>query len=404
MSEETTESNNFSVPGSDTYTVPKYVYEITIEATGGGSGGGVAVGVKAGSRGGGGGSSGSMISKTLSVKPRDTIAYTVGAGGAASSGSGAGKGADTEFTYKGTTYECNPGNVGADATSGFGGGFGAGGASHTPSDGDTNTASNAGQAGGTSTAGAGGASVSGDGYGAGGAGSGSHSSQNNAAGGNGGIKFTTKISTPNVTIPSGREYNKKNISIGGNKIAISEDNSIGKSRIQAAIISDEVALSGTTTKLWLGGLGLQTMQTSNGNYVLRVYAIGDDTDAYPPDSFKQSTDASMFRGINVDVFYATDGKYVLAFDRIENQEDLSGFGTLNSNETISNAIMWLGTPLIVNDDNAFVVSVSDSSVVDEFVTTYLMGFPFLVARQGSDYLLCVLFDDYGYESGPDDLD
>ena len=112
MSEETTESNNFSVPGSDTYTVPKYVYEITIEATGGGSGGGVAVGVKAGSRGGGGGSSGSMISKTLSVKPGDKISYTVGAGGTASSGSGGGKGADTEFIYRGTTYECNPGNAG----------------------------------------------------------------------------------------------------------------------------------------------------------------------------------------------------------------------------------------------------------------------------------------------------
>ena len=112
----------------------------------------------------------------------------------------------------------------------------------------------------------------------------------------------------------------------------------------------------------------------------------------------------MFGGVDLDVFKATDGNRVLTFDRLENQDDLDDFGILNSNETISNAIMWLGTPLIVNDDNAFVVSVSDSSVVDEFVTTYLMGFPFLVARQGSDYLLCVLFDDYGYESGPDDLD
>jgi hypothetical protein len=26
-----------------------------------------------------------------------------------------------------------------------------------------------------------------------------------------------------------------------------------------------------------------------------------------------------------------------------------------------------------------------------------MGFPFLIARQGSEYLLCALFDDYGHE-------
>ena len=392
---ETNETNNFSAPGSDTFIVPRYVYEITIVAVGAGGGGGSSQSAGKYRWGGGGAASGAMISKTLSVKPGDIINYEIGAGGA--SGSSA-NGGDTNFTYKSILRSADGGTGGQSAS----GNHGNGGSGTTPTGGDTNTSGNSGSTGSINTGGGGGASVSSDDYGTGGNGTGVPSSLP-PAGGNGGIKFTITISTPTVTIPSGREYNKKNMSIGGNKIAISEDNSIGKSRIQAAIISDEVALSGTTTKLWLGGLGLQTMQTSNGNYVLRVYAIGDDTDAYPPDSFKQSTDASIFRGVNVDVFYATDGKCVLAFDRIENQEDLTGFGKLNSDNSVKNTIMWLGTPMVVNDANAFVLSVSNSSVVDEFVTTNFMGFPFLIARQGSDYLLCALFDDYGYASGPDDL-
>jgi hypothetical protein len=397
---DTNEINNFNEIGSYTFTVPIYVYKLIVEATGAGGGGGQAAAPgKGATNGGGGGASGALIIKTLNVKPGQKVTYTIGAGGAGSSGSDGIAGSDTTFSYRETTYTADGGNGGSDATSSA---VGVAGAATTPTGGDTNTVGTAGGDGTAGGAGIAGTSVSGDGYGAGGVGS-SNTSQNNAAGGNGGIKFTITISTPTVTIPSGREYNKKNMSIGGNKIAISEDNSIGKSRIQAAIISDEVALSGTTTKLWIGGMGLQTMQTSNGNYVLRVYAIGDDTDAYPPDSFKQSTDASIFRGVNVDVFYATDGKYVLAFDRIENQEDLTGFGKLNSDNSVKNTIMWQGTPVVVNNYNALVVSVSDSSVVDEFVTTNFMGFPFLIARQGSDYLLCALFDDYGYASAPDNL-
>lgn len=395
MSITTTAQDALTTPGDYKYTVPKHVYSIVIEATAGGSGGGLAAsaGKSGGSRGGGGGASGSMISKTLSVKPRDKISYSIGAGGAASSGSGGGKGSNTTFTYGKTTYTAEAGGSGVDAISGFGGGNGTGGASFTPSDGDANTTANAGADGATNSGGAGGESVSGDGYGAGGAGSSSHTSQDNAAGGDGGIKITITKKTPSIMSSSGKDAVKKSASIGGNRLAISKSTTTGKNRIQAAVTDSSIILSDTSTKLTLGGMPLSLKKASNGNYVFHVYSIDDDTPTYTPDVFRQSTVASMLGGVNIDTFVSGDKKRILAFDRLEDQEDISGFGKLNSNDATSNTVMWLGVPLIVNDDNVFLVSVSDSSSVDEFVTTNFMGLPFLVARQGTNYLICAIFDD-----------
>jgi hypothetical protein len=340
-----------------------------------------------------------MISKTLSVKPGDKISYTVGAGGAASSGSGAGKGDDTEFIYKGTTYECNTGNAGADATSGGGGGFGAGGASHTPSDGDTNTASNAGQGGGNSSGGAGGASVSGDGYGAGGAGSSNSSSQDNTAGSSGGIKFILTVATPSKSTSSGTTPTIQNSRIGGNKVARTLDEKTGKSRIQAAVVGSSISLSATSTKFTLGGMPLTIKKASNGNYVLIVYPITDSSPTYHAGRFTKSTTASYLKGSDVDVFVSNDGKHILALDRLEDQDDISGFNRLTSGGSDSkNAIVWLGVPFLTNENNVLLVTTPNDEAVDEFVTTYFMGSPFLVARQGTNYLLCALMDDYGVDN------
>jgi hypothetical protein len=400
MSIQTQSSTNFSTVGSSTFTIPRYVYSIVVEATGGGSGGGVAVGGKGGSsRGGGGGSSGAMISKTLSVKPGDKISYTIGAGGAASSGSGGGKGGDTEFVYKGTTYECGSGNAGADATSGGGGGNGAGGNAHTPSDGDTNTASNAGASGGTGSGGSGGASVSGDGYGAGGDGSGNHSSQNNTAGGGGGIKFIQTVDTPSKSTSSGRIPIVQSSKIGGNKIARSLDGKTGKSRIQAAVVGSSISLSATSTKFTLGGMPLTVKKASNGNYVLSVYPITDSSPTYDSGRFTKSTTASYLKGSDVDVFVSNDGKHILALDRLEDQDDIGDLSRLSSGGSDSkNAIVWLGVPFLTNENNVLLVTTSNDEAVDEFVTTYFMGSPFLVARQGTNYFLCALIDDYGVDN------
>ncbi len=390
MSITTSSQGAFTTPGSYTYIVPKYVYSIVIESAGGGGGGGDAASTKGGSRGGGGGASGAVISKTLYVNPGDAIPYTVGSGGSASSGSGGGNGENTTFTYEKTTYTANGANGGTDAT---GGAFGTGGSATTPSGGDVNTSGNAGGNGSSNTSGSAGSSASGDGYGTGGAGSSSHISQDNAAGGDGGIKITITKKTPSIMSSSGKDAAKKSASIGGNKLATSKNAVTGKNRIQAAMTDSSIVLSDTSTKLTLGGMPLSLKKASNGNYVFHVYSIDEDTPTYTPDMFSQSTVASMLGGVNIDTFVSGNEKRILAFDRLEDQVDISGFGKLNSNDATSNTVMWLGVPLIVNDDNVFLVSISDSSSVDEFVTTNFMGLPFLVARQGTNYLICAIFDD-----------
>ena len=386
MATESELVTKITTPGTGTITSPRYTYEIAITATSGGGGGGRAVSGGKGTTNGGGGASGSLIIKTLSMAGLKSISYTVGSGGSASSGSGGTKGGDTSFTYNGITY-----NVDGE---GGGGDGGPRGTAVSPTDGDTNTAGNNGAS--PLAGGAGGASVSSDGYGAGGDGSTSTIVQNNTDGGDGGIVFSFKVSTPTATVPSGRAEISKIATIGGNRVALIEDSATGKSRIQAAIADSSILLSDTNATLPLGGMPLALKQAPNGNYVIHVYAIDDATVTYPPYVFEQSTDATMFRGVNIDTFVANDGKRVFAFDRLEDQED-AGFGKLNSNDSVKNTIVWLGVPVVVNDKDVFVVSVSNSSVVDEFVTTNFMGFPFLIARQGSEYLLCALFDDYGHE-------
>jgi len=396
----TTETTTITANGAGTVTTPSYTYEVKITATAGGSGGGKSSTTGRGDTHGGGGASGSLIIKTLSVSEKEPISYDVGSGGAASSGGDGVKGGNTEFTYNSITYQALAGGGGQDADGPV---YGVGGTASAVTDGDTNTIGNDGKngsgvGGGTS---AGGVSVSGDAYGVGGNGSTSYLSQNNTAGGDGGLIFVFYMRVPEITVPSDRVAVKKVATIGGNKISLTEDTATAKSRLRAAIAHSSISLEDTDTKFMLGGMPLSLKKANNGNYVLHVYAIDDKTPTYSPEDFEQSTDPTMFRGVDVDVFKSTDGNRVLTFDRLENQDDLDDFGILNSNETISNAIMWLGTPLIVNNEDVLVVSTSDESNVDEFVTTYFMGFPFLVARQGSNYLLCVLFDDYNL--GVEDL-
>tara|TARA_Y100000034_G_scaffold7459_1_gene8205 strand:+ start:286 stop:1473 length:1188 start_codon:yes stop_codon:yes gene_type:complete len=389
MSLETNLTTKITTPGAGSIEAPKYTYEVEMTITGGGGGGGEATGGPRGTNNGGGGASGSLIIKTISLSEGDTLEYAVGAGG--SEGSSGNKGGLSYVKYNEISYSSEGGGGGSNGSSG-----GGGGQSSPVSDGDTNTEGNNGSHG--PFGGGGGDSVSSDGYGAGGDGSTSAIVQNNGPGGDGGIVFIFKIRTPGITVPSGRAEAIKEARIGGNRISLTEDPLTGKSRMQASIANGAISLEDTNTKLTIGGMPLTLKQTSNGNYVIHVYVIDDDTETYTPDIFEQSTDTTMFRGIDIDTFVANDGKRVFVFDRLEDQEDVSGFGRLNSNDSIKNTVMWLGVPTVVNNDNVFVVSVSDSPNVDEFVTTYFMGFPFLVARQGSDYLLCALFDDYTYES------
>jgi hypothetical protein len=263
------------------------------------------------------------------------------------------------------------------------------------SDGDENITGVSGAAG--AVGGLGGASIHSEGFGEAGDGSTSTSSQNNTDGNDGAIIFEFKKLIPNITRISSDKtvitVIKPSAMVGGNKIALSEDSGTGKNRIQASILDNSISLSDTSTKLTLGGMPLTLKQASNGNYVLHVYAISDETPTYSPDVFERSSEAAVFKGTNIDVFVANDGKKILSFDRLLDQENLSGLNNLRSNDPVRNTVMWLGVPLIANNDNVLIVSTSDSSNVDEFVTTYFMGSPFLVARQGSDYLLCSLFDD-----------
>ena len=397
MSLETNSITKINVSGAGNIQIPKYTYEVEITATGGGGGGGEAHAGGKGANNGGGGASGSLIIKTLSISGKELISYYVGEGGDASSGGDGSKGNDASFTYDGIEYKAKGGGAGGDADASANGDVGT---AVAVVDGDTNTIGDDGGSG--SGLGfnsyPGGSSVSSDGYGAGGDGSTSTISQNNEPGGDGGIVFNFKIRTPTTTVPSGRTEVIKEARIGGNRISLTEDSLTGKSRMQASMANGSISLEDTDTKLTIGGMPLTLKQTSNGNYVIHVYIIDDDTEIYTPDTFEQSTDTTMFRGIDIDTFVANDGKRVFVFDRLEDQEVVSGFGKLNSNDSIKNTVMWLGTPIAVNNDDVFVVSVSDNPNVDEFVTTYFMGFPFLVARQGSDYLLCALFDDYEYES------
>ena len=371
--------------GSNTFTVPKYVYEITIELTGGGGGSGHAASGSRGTLSGGGGASGSVLIKTISVKEKNIINYTIGGGGGLVT-----DGENTAFTYENITYTAKGGGGGGSATTSVDGSYGQAG---TPTGGDTNIPGINGQGAGGVAGHEGGQSVGTKGYGAGGDGSTNPTAQNFTSGDAGGILITYVVKTPAATTSSGGSANTKNITLGGNKMARTKDESTGKSRIQASIIDSSVVLNDTSTKFMLGGMPLTVKKSSNGNYVLHIYDITTSTPTYTPSKFTKSSDPSLFAGTDIDVFKSTDGKRVLALDRLVDQEDLSGLSTLNSSSSTKNAIMWLGTPFLVNDDNVFLVSISDSDDVDEFVTTYFMGLPFLVARQGTNYLLCALLDD-----------
>jgi hypothetical protein len=78
------------ITGAGNFTVPVGVYLLDVELVGGGGGGGGSV-----TAAGGGG--GGYISKQMAVAPAAVIAYSVGAGGTASTGSNAGDGGDTTF-------------------------------------------------------------------------------------------------------------------------------------------------------------------------------------------------------------------------------------------------------------------------------------------------------------------
>lgn len=130
-----------SVPfdsGSGNWTVPSGVTCVVIEGWGGGGGGGGgnnAGGGTAGSGGGGGG----YFRKTIKVTPGDSIAYSVGAGGAAGieGNPGTNGTAGGTTTIAGGTYTANGGAAGQTASTGTP----AGG---TASGGDTNTTGSSG--------------------------------------------------------------------------------------------------------------------------------------------------------------------------------------------------------------------------------------------------------------------
>ena len=142
---------------------------------------------------------------------------------------------------------------------------------------------------------------------------------------------------------------------------------------------------------------LTIKQASNGNYVLHVYPITDLSDTYTPDMFTKSNKAAYFKGSDIDTF-VSNGKYVLALDRIEDIDSTAGLNTLRSTNDSKNTVMWLGVPFLTNENNVFLVSTASDPTVDAFVTTVFMGSPFLVARQGVNYMLCALIDDYGVDN------
>ena len=143
---------------SGTWTVPDGVYSVAVTACGGSGAGGMPYLENNQYRYGGGGGGGSNpVTQTLTVKPGDTISYSVGAGGCrpydtrdnSYSGPSSFQANDSFVTYGATTVT---GAGGVDGTAGSGSVNGAGGAGGSGANaGGTGTRTNPGGAGGTPT-------------------------------------------------------------------------------------------------------------------------------------------------------------------------------------------------------------------------------------------------------------
>lgn len=112
---------------STTLSVPPGVYQVFVQARGGGGGG---AGGTSG-KGGGGGGAGAESLATLAVSPGDSIVITIGGGGAggASGANNGSVGGTTTIVHGATTITCTGGGGGQNSTSvaGAGGGTATGG-------------------------------------------------------------------------------------------------------------------------------------------------------------------------------------------------------------------------------------------------------------------------------------
>jgi len=177
-------NHTYTTPGSGTETFPFGYNTLIIEVWGGGGGGGTVSGSAGGGGGGGGGYS--RTSMSVTGLGGETLAYTVGSGGAVSfSGTSSSVSSGTATI---TTMTCTGGTYGGASTSG-----GAGGAGGTATGGTVvNTTGNMGAAGLTGSppgGGAGGAGISGIYSGGGAGGKGGGTVINAFAGGNGIVVF-----------------------------------------------------------------------------------------------------------------------------------------------------------------------------------------------------------------------
>jgi len=183
--------------GASNFVVPASVYSIDVEMWAAGGSGGASASTVAASGGGGGEY---ILVKNLAVTPGQTIAYSIGAGGAASTaGANGSAGGNTTFS----TYTANggAGGTGSSAGSQIGGAGGTGGsgtqviAGGSGDAGSTATVANGGRGGEAPRGGAGGnvsAATPGAGKtpGGGGGGGGAGGATNGAAGAAGAILIT----------------------------------------------------------------------------------------------------------------------------------------------------------------------------------------------------------------------
>jgi hypothetical protein len=125
---QTIGTSPWTAPSSGTYEIPAGVTAIRIECWGGGGAGGGAGGsLNVTGRGGGGGAYARL--NTLAVTPGQTLALTVGNGGAGASNANGGNGENSSVTYNSVTVVLAAGGAGGTRATGNNGGSTAGGSS-----------------------------------------------------------------------------------------------------------------------------------------------------------------------------------------------------------------------------------------------------------------------------------
>lgn len=141
-------SQNYTSPGTYTFTIPPGCDSIYMDVLmAGGGGGGTGMEQESGGGGGGGGSGGWIIHKTFGVSWYQTVTIVVGAGGGAGQNGG-----DSYVAINGNiVYRCGGGGAGGNAgpfSGGSGGGGGSGDGSNGGGAGQTGNSGHASSAGG----------------------------------------------------------------------------------------------------------------------------------------------------------------------------------------------------------------------------------------------------------------